>query len=257
MTDSRIRSHAAGSAGSAEPADPARQRILLVDDDETIREHLGGVLSRSGLEVQMAADGAEALTTLDEHPPDLVILDVMMPVMDGREALRRIRERHEWLPVILLTQVGESFERASALDEGADDYLNKPFDPHELLARIRAVLRRSSRGSAPLSTSSALTSGELRIDRTARRVFVDGKEKQLTPRAFALLEYLMAHPGEVFTRERLLQTVWGFDAIVTTRAVDHRIAEIRRVIGEGEGGAAYIETLPSLGYRFAQQVERS
>lgn len=257
MTGSHTPSFASGSVGSAEPADPARQRILLVDDDETIREHLGGVLSRSGLDVRMAANGAEALERLDEEEPDLVILDVMMPVMDGREALRRIRERHEWLPVILLTQVGESFERASALDEGADDYLNKPFDPHELLARIRAVLRRSSRGSAPLSTSSTLTSGELRIDRTARRIFVGGKEDQLTPRAFALLEYLMAHPGEVFTRERLLQTVWGFDAIVTTRAVDHRIAEIRRVISSADGSPTYIETVPSLGYRFAQKVERS
>ncbi|MCT2296729.1 response regulator transcription factor [Brachybacterium muris] len=233
-----------------------RPRVLLVDDDATIREHLTGVLERSGLDVHAAADGAEALRSIEADTPDLVILDVMMPVMDGREALRRIRAGHDWLPVILLTHVGESFERAAALDEGADDYLNKPFDPQELLARIRAVLRRSSRGGAPLSAAQSLRAGSLRIDRPARRVFLDDIEKQLTPRAFALLEFLMAHPDEVFGRERLLQTVWGFDAIVTTRAVDHRVAEIRRVLGEDAAAAAYVETVPGLGYRFVHPVER-
>lgn len=136
-----------------------RPRVLLVDDDRTIREHLAGVLKRSGLDVHAAADGDKAVRSIEASTPDLVILDVMMPVMDGREALRRIREGHDWLPVILLTQVGESFERAAALDEGADDYLNKPFDPQELLARVRAVLRRSSRGSVPLSAAQALRAG--------------------------------------------------------------------------------------------------
>lgn len=152
--------------------------------------------------------------------------------------------------------MGESFERAAALDEGADDYLNKPFDPQELLARIRAVLRRSSRGSVPLSAAQPLRAGALRIDRPARRVFLGDVEKQLTPRAFALLEFLMSHPDEVFGRERLLQTVWGFDAIVTSRAVDHRVAEIRRVLGEDAAAASYVETVPGLGYRFVHPVER-
>lgn len=233
-----------------------RPRILLVDDDVTIREHLTGVLERSGLDVEPAADGAQALRSIEASTPDLVILDVMMPVMDGREALRRIRAGHDLLPVILLTQVGESFERAAALDEGADDYLNKPFDPQELLARIRAVLRRSSLGSVPLSAAQALRAGALRIDRPARRVFLGDVEKQLTPRAFALLEFLMSHPDEVFGRERLLQTVWGFDAIVTSRSVDHRVAEIRRVLGEDAAAASYVETVPGLGYRFVHPVER-
>lgn len=234
----------------------ARARILLVDDDATIREHLGPVLERSGLEVSGAANGAEALASIARSIPDLVILDVMMPVLDGRETLRRIRADHDWLPVILLTQVGESFERAAALDEGADDYLNKPFDPQELLARIRAVLRRSATGAAPLSAAGRLRAGELGIDRPARRVFLRGTEQQLTPRAFALLEFLMCHPDEVFGRERLLQTVWGFDAIVTTRAVDHRVAEIRRVLGDDAAEPTYLETVPGLGYRFATSVVR-
>ena len=238
-------------------ADDAPVHVLLVDDDATIREHLTGVLGRSGLAVDSAVDGAQALQRIAERTPDLVVLDVMMPVMDGRAALRRIRAEHEWLPVILLTQVGESFERAAALDEGADDYLNKPFDPQELLARIRAVLRRSGRGRAPLSASGALRAGQLRIDRPARRVVLAGAERQLTPRAFALLEFLMAHPDEVFDRDRLLQTVWGFDAVVTTRAVDHRIAEIRGALGDDASRPVFLETVPGLGYRFVHPVGRA
>ena len=179
-----------------------------------------------------------------------------MPNLDGREVLRRIRADDEWLPVILLTEVGETFERAAALDDGADDYMTKPFDPVELMARVRAVLRRTQRGQTPLSAAQALVSGELRLDRPARRIFVDGCERQLTPRAFALLEFLMSHPDEVFSRQRLLETVWGFEAIVTTRAVDHRIAEIRRELGDDSSDPAYIETVSGAGYRFLGAVDR-
>lgn len=242
---------------TAEPTGAPRPRVLLVDDDATIREHLGPVLERSGLEVEEAGDGPAALAAIARRRPDLVILDVMMPGVDGREVLRRIRAEHDWLPVLLLTRVGESFERAAALDEGADDYLNKPFDPQELLARLRAVLRRASTGTAPLSAAESLRAGALRIDRPARRVLLDGVEKQLTPRAFALLEFLMAHPDEVIGRDRLLQTVWGFDAIVTTRAVDHRIAEIRGALGDDASRPVYVETVPGLGYRFVHAVGRA
>lgn len=232
--------------------------ILLVDDDATIREHLPPVLRRAGLQVRCAADGAEALREIAADRPDLVVLDVMMPVLDGRETLRRIRadDGVAWLPVILLTQVGESFERAAALDEGADDYLNKPFDPQELMARIRAVLRRSTSGRAPLSASESLRAGDLRIDRPARRLWLAGREQSVTPRAFALLEYLMAHPDEVVSRDRLLQSVWGFDAIVTSRAVDHRVAELRKVLGDSAEAPTYLETVQGLGYRFVHPVER-
>lgn len=234
-----------------------RPQILLVDDDATIREHLAPVLSRNGLDVDVAVDGADALRKIEHRRPSLVILDVLMPRVDGREVLRRIRADDDWLPVILLTEVGESFERAAALDDGADDYLTKPFDPVELMARIRAVLRRSGQGGAPLSAAESLVAGDLKLDRPARRIFVDGREKSLTPRAFALLEFLMSHPDEVFSRQRLLETVWGFEAIVTTRAVDHRVAEIRKVIGEAGTGQSMIETVSGEGYRFAGEVERA
>jgi DNA-binding response OmpR family regulator len=233
-----------------------RSRVLLVDDDATIRDHLGPFLSRSGLEVATAGDGIAALAAIASDRPDLVVLDVMMPGLDGREVLRRLRAEGGWLPVILLTQVGESFERAAALDEGADDYLNKPFDPQELLARIRAVLRRSNAGQAPLSASNSLVSGDLTVDRASRRVKVGGKEVVVTPKAFALLEFLMTHPREAFTRDRLLQAVWGFEAIVTTRAVDHRVAELRRALADDASDPAYIETMQGHGYRFCGRVAR-
>lgn len=235
-----------------------RPRVLLVDDDATIRSHLAPVLTRSGLDVDTASDGAQALRMIAQQRPDLVILDVMMPQLDGRETLRRVRADDDWLPVILLTEVGESFERAAALDEGADDYLNKPFDPSELLARIRAVLRRAGgSGGAPLSAAEGLIAGDLRIDRPARRVFLRGKEQPVTPRAFALLEFLMSHPDEVFSRDRLLQTVWGFDAIVTSRAVDHRVAELRRMLDDDASDPTYVETVQGLGYRFVHPVVRA
>lgn len=231
-----------------------RPRILLVDDDDTIREHLVPVLERGGFDVSWAADGNEALTSIAESRPDMVVLDVMMPNLDGRETLRRIRSDEGWLPVILLTQVGESYERAAALDEGADDYLNKPFDPSELMARIRAVLRRFRSGAVSLTAAGELSAGRLRIDRTARRIWLDANEVTATPKAFALLEFLMARPDEVFSRDRLLQSVWGFDAIVSTRAVDHRVAELRRLLGDDPSAPVFIETLPSVGYRFCAAV---
>jgi len=229
-----------------------RPRLLLVDDDEAIRSNLEPFLGRAGFEVTVAIDGQDALDRLSEIRPDVIVLDVMMPRIDGREVLRRLRGEHDFTPVVLLTQVGESVERAAALEEGADDYLNKPFDPQELVARIRAILRRSVVGTPPLAASQSLTSGSLRIDRVARRTWVDGREATVTPKAFALLEYLITHPDEVITRDRLLASVWGYDFPVTSRAVDHRIAELRRVIGEDP-----IETVPGVGYRFAGRVDRS
>lgn len=241
---------------SAAPAPEHRPRVLLVDDDATITAHLPAVMARSGLDVEVAEDGVQALESIARSRPDLVVLDVLMPRMDGREALRRIRADDRWLPVILLTEVGETFERAAALDEGADDYLTKPFDPVELLARARAVLRRSGDGTVPLSAAAGLRAGELSLDRPARRVHLAGRERSLTPRAFALLEFLMSHPQEAFPRERLLQTVWGFEAVVTTRAVDHRVAEIRRVLEDDAADPRYLETVPGAGYRFRAPVVR-
>jgi DNA-binding response OmpR family regulator len=232
-----------------------KPHILLVDDEQDITSNLSAYLNRSGFETSTAGDGEEALQQVAKHVPDLIVLDVLMPIMDGREMLRQLRQSDDWTPVILLTQVGEASERAMALEEGADDYLNKPFDPHELVARMRAVLRRARPGRPPLSAAWILTSGNLRFDRQARRAYLDGQELTLTPKALLLLEYLMTHPDELLSRERLLDVVWGWEYPVGSRAVDTRIAELRRVLSDDAADPIYIETVPSLGYRFINPVE--
>jgi DNA-binding response OmpR family regulator len=232
-----------------------RSKILLVDDEKAITANLKPFLERSGFHVETAADGEEALGRIRSFDPDLLVLDVLMPRLDGREVLRRLRRADDWRPVILLTQVGESTERAMALEEGADDYLNKPFDPHELVARVRAVMRRARPGQPPLASAEHLVSGDLRLDRRSRRAYMGPEELHLTPKAAALLEYLMTHPDELLSRERLLDVVWGWDYPAGTRTVDTRIAEIRRALEEDPSDPLYIETVPGQGYRFVGIVE--
>lgn len=228
--------------------------VLVVDDDHAIVDALIPFLERSGFKAQAAANGQEALDQLPTIRPDIIILDVMMPFVNGREVLRRMRSSGDWTPVILLTQVGEAFERAMALEEGADDYLNKPFEPYELVARIKSILRRLQRGGGSLTSSTSLMAGPLKINRTSRRVFLADQELMLTPKAVLVLEYLMLHPDELISRDRLLDAVWGWDHPVGTRAVDTRIAELRRLIPPDAFGTKLIETVPGQGYRFLPAV---
>lgn len=232
-----------------------KSKILLVDDEEAITANLGPFLERAGFTVTIASDGLEAVESVGTFGPDAIILDVIMPGMDGREVLRQLRKAGNWTPIILLTQVGEAAERAMALEEGADDYLNKPFDPQELVARVRAVLRRAQTGRPPLTSARRLASEELILDRASRRVSVAGEDIQLTPKAVNLLEYLMTHPDELLTRDRLLDAVWGWDYPTGTRTVDTRIAELRKSVGDDPAKPRYIETIPSQGYRFVGTVE--
>lgn len=232
-----------------------KPRLLLVDDETAITANLAPFLQRSGFEVGVAGDGEAALAAIARSAPDLVIMDVMMPRLDGREVLRRLRRAGNWTPVILLTQVGEASERAMALEEGADDYLNKPFDPPELAARVRAVMRRARPGQPPLAAMARLASGQLVFERASRRAWVAGQEVLLTPKAAALLEYLMTHPDELIGRERLLDAVWGWDYPAGTRTVDTRIAELRRALGDDAADPTYIETVPGQGYRFVGRVD--
>ena len=232
-----------------------RSLILLADDDPSIADTLAPFLERAGFHVLTVSDGAAALDKIHSHRPALVILDVLMPRMDGREVLRRIRRENSWLPAILLTQVGESSERALALEEGADDYLNKPFDPHELLARIRSVLRRARPGERSLSTSWTLLALDLTLDRRARRASLKGETLELTPKALAVLEYLMTHPDECVSRQRLLEAVWGWEYPAGTRTVDTRMAELRRALNDDPEKPRYIETITAEGYRFIAPVK--
>ncbi len=229
--------------------------ILLVDDETAITDNLAPLLGRSGFAVMVAANGEAALEKVAAEKPDLLVLDVLMPRLDGRAVLRSLRQAGNWIPIILLTQVGEASERAMALEEGADDYLNKPFDPHELVARIRAVLRRAQPGRPPLSAANRLACGKLVLDRLSRRVWLDNGELTLTPKSVLLLEYLLTHPDELVSRERLLDVVWGWDYPVGTRSVDTRVAELRRALNDDPARPCYIETVPGQGYRFVGLVE--
>ncbi|WP_207782613.1 response regulator transcription factor [Phytoactinopolyspora limicola] len=233
-----------------------RPVVLLADDERAITDNLGPFLERSGFSVHVVHDGAAALAAVADVDPDLCVLDVMMPRLDGREVLRRLRGDGRHTPVVLLTQVGEAGERAMALEEGADDYLNKPFDPQELIARIRAVLRRARPGRPPLATEGVLRSGPLRFDRVARRAWLGERQLTLTPKALTLLDYLLTHPDELLTRERLLEVLWGFATPVGTRAVDNRVAELRRLLDDDPSAPTWIETVPGLGYRFCGRIER-
>ena len=235
----------------------ANPKLLLVDDETAITDRLAPFLSRAGFDVKVAADGESALREIVSYTPDLIVLDVLMPRLDGREVLRQLRQKGDWTPIILLTQVGESAERAMALMEGADDYINKPFDPNELAARIKTVLRRASPGQPPLSVAERLRSGDLVVDRTKRRAYLNANEIDLSPKAMSLLEYLITHPDELLSRDRLLDAVWGWDYPVGTRTVDTRVAELRRVLGDDPGDPKYIETFPGQGYRFIGKVEKT
>lgn len=232
-------------------------RILLADDEKALTSYLAPILERAGFAVTVVHDGETALRYVLEKHPDLIVLDLLMPGLDGRQICRQLRAAGDWTPVIMLTRVNTPVDKVSSLEEGADDYLCKPFDPHELVARIRAVLRRRQ-GPAklpPLIKASRLRSGDLILDRRTRRAYKGGRALELTPKALALLEYLMLHPDEVLTRDRLLDAVWGWDYPVATRAVDVRIAEIRRALGDDPEHPSFVETIIGVGYRFLASVE--
>jgi DNA-binding response OmpR family regulator len=231
-----------------------RPTLLLADDDPTITTALTPFLERAGFHVLTATNGKDALEKAQSHRPDLIVLDVLMPRMDGREVLRQLRRTGLQTPAVLLTQVGDALERAWALEEGADDYLNKPFEPHELLARIRAVLRRSRSGQPSLSTAWRLSAHDLTIDRRARRASLNDRLLDLSPKAFAVLEYLMTHPDEVISRERLLQLVWGWEYPAGTRTVDTRMFELRKALGDDPAQPKYIGTQSGEGYIFIAPV---
>lgn len=234
----------------------SNEHILLVDDERAITDYLAPILERAGYSVTVARDGNAALLLVSELHPSIVILDVIMPGLDGREVCRRLRKSGNWTPVIMLTQVSSTADKILSLEEGADDYLCKPFDPHELIARIRSVLRRrgASPERKPLSMALRLQADEITLDRRARRVEMHGETLDLTPKALALLEYLMLHPDQVFSREQLMDAVWGWAQPVATRAVDMRIAELRRLLGDDPEHSNYIETVIGVGYRFIPEV---
>jgi DNA-binding response OmpR family regulator len=231
--------------------------ILLADDDDAIRAGLASALTRAGFNILEARHGLEALHLAEARHPDVIALDILMPELDGREVCRRLRQANNWTPVIMLTQITATGEKISALEEGADDYINKPFDSYELIARIRALLRRQAVAIRPAQLAGVLTSGALRLERETQRVRVGEHEVALSNKAFGVLAHLMGRAHSVVSREQLLDQVWGWDDPGGMRTVDVRIAEIRRKLGDVMGAEAdiLIETVPGEGYRFIGPVK--
>lgn len=219
--------------------------VLVVEDEDALSELLSYNLKKEGFRVSLAADGEEAMMLVEERQPDVVVLDWMLPKISGIEVCRRLRSRHETrnLPIIMLTARGEEADRIRGLDTGADDYIVKPFLMKELFARVRAVLRRIRPGLA----EDSVTVGDITIDRVAHRVVRADLEIHLGPTEFRLLDYLMQHPGRVFSREQLLDAVWGSDVYVEARTVDVHIGRLRKALSAG-GEHDPIRTVRSAGY---------
>ncbi|HEY1224571.1 MAG TPA: phosphate regulon transcriptional regulator PhoB [Brevundimonas sp.] len=219
--------------------------VLVMEDEDALATLLQYNLEKEGYRVVIASDGEEGMLQIDERAPDLVLLDWMLPKLSGIEVCRRIRGRPETrnLPIIMLTARGEESDRVRGLDTGADDYLTKPFAMTELQARIRAVLRRIRPGLA----DDRINHGDIVIDRVAHRVRRAGKEIHLGPTEFRLLDHLMQHPGRVFSREQLLDAVWGSDVYVEARTVDVHVGRLRKALNV-EGTVNPIRTVRSAGY---------
>jgi DNA-binding response OmpR family regulator len=231
------------------PSDNGASRVLVVDDEPTIVEIVGRYLERAGYESAGAADGFEALESVAAQRPDLVVLDLMLPGIDGIEVMRRLREQSgPPLAVILLTARGEESDRLVGLRQGADDYVVKPFSPAELVARVGAVLRRTMPPEAD-AEEPPIEVGPLRIEPASRRVFLEDREIHLTMREFDLLAFLAAHPGRVYSRDQLMESVWGEPYFEDTSTVTVHIRRLRAKLGDDPAEPRFIETVWGVGYR--------
>ncbi|MFJ1704763.1 response regulator transcription factor [Kitasatospora sp. NPDC088346] len=227
---------------------PPTACVLVVDDDPTVAEVVTGYLQRAGFRVDRAADGHQALAAAAEHRPDLVVLDLMLPGIDGLEVCRRLRatEAGARLPVVMLTAKGEEADRILGLELGADDYVTKPFSPRELVLRIQSVLRRTALAPA---AGGLLTAGDLTLDQQARRARRGERELSLTLREFDLLAFLLRHPGTAFGREELMQRVWGWEFGDLSTVTVH-VRRLREKIEDDPAAPVLISTVWGVGYRF-------
>ncbi len=220
--------------------------ILVVEDDKTVAEVVSRYLVREGYAVEHVADGAVALARVQSDMPDLIVLDLMLPGVDGREVCRRVRAVSD-VPIIMLTALGETGDRIAGLEIGADDYLAKPFSPRELVARVKNVLKRS--GGETRADSSMLEVGDVTLDRKSREVTIAGRQVDLTQREFDLMAFLMEHPKEVFRREVLLEHVWGYTFGDTSTVTVH-VRRLREKIEPDPSNPTYVQTVWGVGYKF-------
>jgi DNA-binding response OmpR family regulator len=219
-------------------------RVLVVDDDETIASVVRGYLERAGHAAGYAGDGRTALKWIESGPPDLVVLDIMLPELDGLEICRQVRATRPDLPIIMLTALGEAEDRIAGLEVGADDYVTKPFSPRELVLRIDSVLRRT----APVRPARTLTAGAITVDRAARRAMRNGVELTLTVRELELLAYLMEHPDVAVSRDQLMREVWGWTFGDRSTVTVH-IRRLREKVEDDPTNPALIKTVWGIGYR--------
>ena len=225
------------------------KRILVVDDEEMIVRTVKAYLDQEGFKTYTAYDGEEALRAFDEKGPDLIVLDLMLPKLSGIEVTKKIRSTST-VPIIMLTAKASEADRVVGLELGADDYVVKPFSPRELVARVRAVLRRID---GETGAAKRMVSGKMEIDLRSREVAVDGKPIELTPTEFDLLSYLAHHPGQVFTRLQLLREVQGYTYDAFARTIDTHVKNLRHKIEEDPKDPKYILTVHGVGYRFTRE----
>lgn len=226
-------------------------RILVVDDEKTIVKGLKFNLEKEGYEVFTAYDGEEALRVFNESNPDLIVLDLMLPELDGFEVCRRIRKGSD-VPIVMLTARGEDIDKILGLELGADDYVTKPFNPRELAARVKAILRRSHTSAKDTTGGQVIRLQDLQIDLFQHKVRVHDKDVDLTSKEFALLSLLASHPGRVFSREKLLEHVWGYDYYGDARTVDVHIRHLREKIEPEPATPQLILTVWGAGYKFRE-----
>jgi len=230
--------------------EPMSKKILIVEDEHDLVKLLKYSLEKEGFRVNYTTEGSLALAEIRRDEPDLVILDLMLPGIDGLEVCRQLRrnEKYSALPILMLTARGEEADRVVGLEIGADDYVTKPFSMRELIARVRALLRRHEPMSAARAT---IQRGSLTIDPSAHIVIVAGRPVELSALEFRLLHHLASHPGMVFSRDQLLDRVWGNDRSVTQRSVDVYVRRVREKIENQPQDPAYVQTVHGVGYRFA------
>jgi DNA-binding response OmpR family regulator len=240
------------------------RKILVVDDEQILVDTIAYNLQQAGYQVTTASDGASALEAAHRETPDLVILDIMLPEMDGLEVCRLLRRENNTatVPIMMLTAKGDEIDKVVGLEVGADDYVTKPFGRRELLARVRALLRRADYHSAseeqPVQETAdeaprsgrELVAGPVHIDLAGRRVFCRGQELELQPKQFDLLTYLVRNRGTVLTRDQLLQNVWGYDYVGDTRTVDVHVRWLREKLEEDPANPRLIQTVRGVGYCF-------
>ena len=227
------------------------EKILIVDDEDNIRTLLRFNLEKEGYTVEEAADGKEALAIIAKNTPSLIVLDLMLPVLDGLTVCKKLKNdvKTAALPIIMLTAKSDEVEKILGLELGADDYMTKPFAPRELIARIRAVLRRSSSAKVT-DNSNIININNLTINSNHYAAYLNNKKLELTPKEFELLALLVKNPKQAFSREKLLETIWGYEYYGDTRTVDVHIRHLRAKLAADPTTAEAIETVRGLGYRF-------